>query len=383
MSELPQGWTSALLAEVADINPRLGIRPNEEAPVSFVGMADLDADQASSGPGTTRPYGDVSKGYTYFRREDILVAKITPCFQNNKIGQANITHEHGAGSTEFHVVRPHRGQLDERYLLHFLRRQEILQAGESMMTGSGGQRRVPPHFLRNLRIPLPPLPEQRRIAAILDKGIILQELTLKRKERTNSLLNQVFIKWFPKNQHLSAPLASLGTVTTGKTPPTNDATSFGGPIPFTTPGDLLEKTPARWLSEDGAQKSRVVRSGSALVCCIGATIGKVGIARQPTAFNQQINAVEWGDSIDDAYGYFALRARSRHIAALGESTTMPILNKGQFSKLTIPVPPISKQRKFREFFDTWEKQQTSHEAQLQTLEALARSLPSRAFRGEL
>lgn len=97
----------------------------------------------------------------------MLLAKITPCFQNKKISAADIDTEVGIGSTEFHVLRTSNA-IDMKYLLHLLRQDSVVSEGEKCMTGSGGQRRVPRWFLENLSIPLPPLAEQQRIAEILD-----------------------------------------------------------------------------------------------------------------------------------------------------------------------------------------------------------------------
>ncbi|QGF22446.1 hypothetical protein [Raineyella fluvialis] len=138
---------------MADLNPRESTRPALDLPISFVPMADLDAEQGIAGPGTDRPFSEVSKGYTIFRDQDVLVAKITPCFENGKIGQAHLRQGIGVGSTEFHVVRPHADRLDPRYVLHYLRQQRVLDAGERRMTGSAGQRRVPLVFLNDLQIP--------------------------------------------------------------------------------------------------------------------------------------------------------------------------------------------------------------------------------------
>lgn len=358
MSALPDGWKSVSVGDILELK---------------YGKALPKKDRR---PGTVQVFGSGGEvdrhDATYLEDPSIIVGR------KGSIGSVYLSDGPCWPIDTAYYVSHDSQDTDLRWLFHRLKALPLSDMNKSAAVPGLNREDV-----YRLRIPLPPLPEQRRIAAILDKGSSLQERALRRREKTDSLLTQAFMMWFPRNQYPTAPIASLGAVATGKTPPTNDTTSFGGPIPFTTPGDLMEKTPARWLSESGAEKSRVVRGGSALVCCIGATIGKVGIARQSTAFNQQINAVEWDDSIDDAYGYFALRAQSRLIASLGASTTMPILNKGQFSKLTIPVPPISEQRQFGQFFDTWERQQTSHEAQLQTLEALTRALQSRAFRGEL
>ncbi|MBK7625243.1 MAG: restriction endonuclease subunit S [Kineosporiaceae bacterium] len=137
--------------------------------------------------GETRRFSDVSTGYTLFENGDLLVAKITPCFENNKIGQARLSHAVGVGSSEFHVVRPNRKLVDDRYLLHFLRQDRVRIDGERRMTGSGGQRRVPPAFLRDLEVPLMPLDEQRRIAAILDRADALRA----KRRQALLLLNDV------------------------------------------------------------------------------------------------------------------------------------------------------------------------------------------------
>src|SRR5664280_2579274 len=101
--------TAVPLAEVADVNPKAMVRPADEAEVSFVPMAELDAVAATTTSGQTRQFREVSKGYTIFHDEDLLVGKITPCFENNKIGQAKLRHRVGVGSSEFHVVRPRPG----------------------------------------------------------------------------------------------------------------------------------------------------------------------------------------------------------------------------------------------------------------------------------
>ncbi|MDN6425084.1 MAG: restriction endonuclease subunit S [Bifidobacterium crudilactis] len=163
---LPEGWRWVTLGEVAEINPK-GAKPADDDDVSFVGMAQLDADTATATPLETRSFAEVSSGYTVFRNRDILAAKITPCWENGKVGQAELDHEVGVGSTEFHVIRP-GNELHTRYALHFLRLPDVRATGELRMTGSAGQRRVPTKYFTDLQIPLPPLSEQRWIAEILD-----------------------------------------------------------------------------------------------------------------------------------------------------------------------------------------------------------------------
>ncbi|WP_137161122.1 restriction endonuclease subunit S [Blastococcus sp. CCUG 61487] len=178
------------LGDIADINPRLPERPGSEELVSFLPMAGLGTD-GSTECGEERPFGEVSRGYTPFLDGDLLIAKITPCFQNNKIGQARIGRRVGVGSTEFHVVRPRSHVADARYLLHFLRRDQVRLEGERRMTGSGGQRRVPVGFLEGLDLPLPPLSEQQRIAAVLDRVDTLQAATTRARQLNVALIQGV------------------------------------------------------------------------------------------------------------------------------------------------------------------------------------------------
>lgn len=184
------------LLEVAEINPALDqVLPDDE-PVSFLPMSGVDPDHVHATGARTRLFGEVKKGYTPFVNGDVLVAKITPCFENGKIAQAILPHRIGFGSTEFHVVRPHAAALEARYLVHYLRQEHVRRAGERKMTGSAGQRRVPEHFLANLRIPLPPLLEQRRIAAILDKADALRAKRRAALEKLDELTQAIFLDMF-------------------------------------------------------------------------------------------------------------------------------------------------------------------------------------------
>lgn len=203
------------LGDVAHINPKPRRIPQQDELVSFAGMADLSAERGSIAQSILRPYSEVCKGYTSFQADDILVAKITPCFENCKIGMASIPTDVGYGSTEFHVIRPLDARLDKRYTLHFLRQKKILLSGERRMTGSAGQRRVPATFLEELEIPIPPLEEQRRIAAILDVIQRMRQLHAKRIVGLSALRQSLYrqLTGQPGSRLLS--LSSLAKITSG------------------------------------------------------------------------------------------------------------------------------------------------------------------------
>ena len=202
-------------------------------------------------------------------------------------------------------------------------------------------------IVEDLQIPLPPLDEQRRIAEVLDNADALRSKRRAALAQLDILTQSIFLDMFgepatnPKGWPVRA-LRSLGRVATGGTPPSAKEGMFDGAIPFITPGDLESDQPIkRTVTDAGAEASRTVDAGATLVCCIGATIGKIGKSTVRSAFNQQINAVEWGERMHAEYGCAVMRFFKPTVIAWGSSTTLPILKKSSFERIEIPVPPLS------------------------------------------
>ena len=172
---LPDGWRWVKLGEVCEVNPRRpSIDRSEETPTTFVPMEAVDAKLGVMDP-HVRPFGEIKKGYTYFAEGDVLFAKITPCMQNGKHAIAQgLLDGIGFGTTEFHVLRP-SNQIIAEWVHFFLRQPSVLLEATEHFTGSVGQQRLPQEYLFNRKIPLPPLTEQRRIAAILKKQMAAVE----------------------------------------------------------------------------------------------------------------------------------------------------------------------------------------------------------------
>ena len=159
-------WPVETIDVVVQVNPKLAAadRPDLNEIVCFVPMAAVSEETLSIEAQAERPFSEVAKGYTPFKRGDVLVAKITPCFENGKMALAdNLAHELGFGTTEFHVFRPSE-RITGPYLFNLLRAPYVRKAGAMKMKGAAGQRRVPADFFAALTIPLPPLAEQKRIA---------------------------------------------------------------------------------------------------------------------------------------------------------------------------------------------------------------------------
>ena len=152
--------------------------------------------------------------------------------------------------------------------------------------------------LSRLQIPLPPLAEQKRIAAILDAADALRAKRRETLAQLDTLLQSTFLDMFgdPVTNPMGwevQPLKELGQVQTGSTPPSKLEAMFGGEVPFVTPGDLKVTwtNSSRTVTIAGAKKSRTVQRGATFVCCIGATIGKMGKAEKFSAFNKLLNYI--------------------------------------------------------------------------------------------
>ena len=132
-------------------------------------MAAVEAGTGQIDLSQTRLFADVRKGYTRFSEGDVLFAKITPSMENGKVAVAKgLTNYSGCGSTEFHVLRPGKCMSGD-FLLFFLLQDTFRREARGHMAGTAGQLRVPAEFLREALIALPPLPEQRRIVAEIEK----------------------------------------------------------------------------------------------------------------------------------------------------------------------------------------------------------------------
>ena len=163
----PYGWGLKTLGECCELNPRRPQNMNADVEYSFVAMPSV-SDDGRVDATITRPYKEVCKGFTYFAENDVLFAKITPCMENGKGGVAKgLKNDAGFGSTEFHVLRPIEGISDPYWLYIITMFKKFRSDAEKVMTGTGGQRRVPITYLNEYKIALPPINHQKQFAAFV------------------------------------------------------------------------------------------------------------------------------------------------------------------------------------------------------------------------
>ncbi len=167
MSEIPEKWTQTSLGEVVQLNPKSVL--DDELKVGFSPMAMIPKDYRGVIEFEERLWGKAKKGYTHFQDGDVLFAKVTPCFENGKAAfVTGLPNGKGAGSTEYFVLRPYGALIESKYLLALVKTKGFLRNGATNMTGSVGLKRVPKEFVQTYPLPLPPLAEQKEIAARLD-----------------------------------------------------------------------------------------------------------------------------------------------------------------------------------------------------------------------
>jgi type I restriction enzyme, S subunit len=275
---------------------------------------------------------------------------------------------------------------DLRFVAYALNKRGLRDA----ITGSA-QPQITRTSLSGVEIPLPPLSEQKRIADILDKADAIRRKRQETELMTDNLAESAFIEFFGHPlgpcRWPQKPIGEVGAVSTGNTPSTKNPEFFDGKVPWVRPTELGNWWPvsqtAKTLSESGLRVARSIRAGGTLVCCIGATLGKVGIVDRTSSFNQQINAVDFGEDVDDWYGMFCMRLMAPRFIAEATHTTLPILNKGDFSRQQMPVPPIEQQNRFGKFVDRLLASRTPLTAATDQARSLFDSLVQRAFKGEL
>ena len=385
------------LSEACQIKP-----PKKEAKekiadtemVSFVPMKDLGICEKTIPLTENRTLRKVYSGYTYFADNDVLLAKITPCFENGKLGIAKgLTNQIGFGSSEYIVFRPTES-IDSNYLFYFLSQETFREEGKHVMTGAVGHKRVPKEFIENYVIPLPPLPEQKQIVAILDKAFAginqaiahTEQNLANARELFESYLNTIFMQkqagWVEK------PLGEIGKVSMCKRV-LKKQTSSSGDIPFYKIGTFGKKPNAfisKELYQDFKEKYSFPKKGDILISASG-TIGRRVVYDGMPAYFQDSNIV-WIDNNEKLvlneylYQFYGVCDWNP-----SKGATISRLYNNDLRKIKILYPSLSEQQKLipkmLKFNDETQNLEAIYQQKLTALHELKQSLLQKAFAGEL
>jgi len=418
----PPEWPSTRLRFLCSFNPtkKQLAHLDPSTPVSFVPMEKVSEDGVMD-LGDSRPIESVANGYTFFADGDVLVAKITPCFENGKGAECKrLTNGFGFGTTEFHVLRSK--YLDSRFLYYITASDPFRTIGATEMSGAAGQKRIPESFLQNLITPVPPVPTQRRIAAFLDQetaridALVAEKETLLGllEEKRASLISQAVTRgldpraklkpsgipwlgevpehWKPKElRYLVDPKRQImyGIVLPG--PHVEDGVPIikGGDV---RPHRLNPATLSRTTHEIALRHARsMVRSGD-IVFSIRGSIGDVAFVPDSldgANLTQDAARIAARSDVDRDWLFWALQSSytysSLEVGSLGAAVRG--INIRDLKRLWLALPPLAEQRAIGAFLTTQMRNLIGLEAEIQTSISLLRekrsSLISSAVTGEM
>ncbi|EFU98942.1 restriction endonuclease subunit S [Escherichia coli] len=328
---------------------------------------------------TQLPFKEVKSGFTYFEKGDVLLAKITPCFENGKgCHTADLPTNVGFGSTEFHVLRENEDS-DSRFIYFWTTDKKFRASLESEMVGSAGHRRVPLVAIEKYLIPCPPnLQEQSAIADSLSDInnfiLALEKLIVKKQAIKTATMQRLLTgktrlpqfalrkdgsaKGYKKSELGEIPedwvVTSIGQFTdccAGGTPSTKISAYWGGTHPWMSSGELHLKqvyAVADYITDEGLVNSstKYVPKNSVLVGLAGQgkTRGTVAINRIELCTNQSIAAIFPSKHHSTEFLFYNLDSRYEELRSLSTGDGgRGGLNLTIIRKLHLAFPPKEEQ----------------------------------------
>ena len=394
-TELPDGWEYKKLIEVCDLNPKKSeLKGSSNLLVSFVPMADMEAKQKYLVAGQKRQLNEVYTGYTYFKDGDVLLAKVTPCFENGKSGIANnLTNGIGFGSSEYYVFRPKQDVLSD-YIYYVISNNKFLIEGSQNMSGAVGLKRVTKDFIQNYRIAIPSFPEQKRIVTAvetlfnkIDKSIgLLQENIDHVKKLRSSVINEVF-----NNNWRTKKLIDVCNIVGGGTPAKSNNSYYGGDILWATVGDMnidfLEDTKLKINSQAVKNSATNIIPKGNLIIATRVGLGKICVLTRDSAINQDLKGIIPSRAIYSMFLFYWLQSRSDYFISKGMGATVKGFKLEILENLDVPFIPVEKQKQIANYIKRINDKSAAltfrYQSKLDELKRLKNSILESAFRGEL
>lgn len=315
--------------------------------VSFVPMADLNEHRIAFQPNDAKLLSEVSTSYTYFEDNDVLLAKVTPCFENGKAGIARgLLNGIGFGSSEFYVLRSGPQVLPE-WIYFCVMHPLFRDAAVAQMTGTGGLQRVPRDYVDNFQIPLPPLEVQKEIVAEIEG---YQKVI----DGARAVLNY----YRPKIPiHPDWPMVPLSDVSRAKNGFAFKSEEYVNEglrvirIKNVQKGEVIDDDP-KFISFDRADEFAVFRlnAGDILMSLTG-NVGRVGrleAEHEPSVLNQRVAHIELkpGAAILPEFLFAILNADKFEQDAISAATgvAQANLSSNWVNEYQIPLPPLATQQ---------------------------------------
>lgn len=384
---MKKGWERKRFGDVCAYDKSQGMHHS----LPYVGLEHIESDTGRF-IGSLEPQPVRSSTFR-FSDKHILYGRLRP-YLNKAIAPDFAGH----CSTEIFPIKP-KAEVSREYLLYWLLSDETMERINGTCTGAR-MPRADMNEVLDFEIPLPPLPEQRRIVGILEEAFAglataqanaetnLQNARALFESQLQAVFSQRGKGWVEKR------VEEIGKTQTGSTPKTSDQSNYGDFISLVKPGDFNTDGTLDYdkdgLSESGAKGARIVPAGSVLMVCIGATIGKCGYCDRDVTTNQQVNALTPSDGSSNRFIYYQMLTETfqRKVIHASGQATLPIINKSKWSALSVWLPPeVADQKEIAAQFDALSSETTRlaaiYQQKLAALAALKKSLLHQAFSGAL
>lgn len=349
-------WEEKRLEDIIDVNPPVKLKKGESYP--FIDIDKVSPTRRSVTNEEVKVYDGQSS--SKFCDGDTVFSRITPCLENRKIAKVAIEGDAAFGSTEFYVFRTKKKKADARFTYYLTSSDAVVLPAINSMTGASGRQRADKRFIQRLKLNLPDLPTQERIADILSAYDDLIEANNRRIELLEQAAQELYREWFvrfrfPGHENVKFEnglpegwsiqrLSSYGRIETGKTPSMEKQENYGNNVMFIKTPDMHGNTfvikSEEMLSECGhlTQPKKLLPPNSIMVTCIGSG-GIVAINAEQAHTNQQINSIVLNDSTKLEWLYFTCKSLKSTIELFGATgTTMTNLSKGKFERLKVINP---------------------------------------------
>lgn len=420
--EVPENWIWSRIGYICEINPKreMDLKEYDDKTLcTFIPMSAVDGELGQVITPEIKKFGEVKKGYTNFKNEDIIFAKITPCMENMKSAIVNdIVNSIGFGSTEFHVIRVNKTYSNNKYMFYFLRSHDFLTEAKYAMTGAVGQQRVSKNFISVYKIPIPPLSEQQRIVAFieslfekLDRAKELVQNALDSFEnRKSAILHKAFTgeltaKWRKENgvdfekDWVSTKLGEISALITKGASPKWQGINYvndGNGVLFVTSENVrqgfLDFSNEKYLEVEinNKQKRSVLKRGDVLVNIVGASIGRAAIfdLDKVANINQAVCLIRLDDKNSIRYLCYYLNSPEalKYYSESKVDVARANLSLQDINNIYLPIPTLEEQQEIVRILDSLlDKEQRAKELCdiIESIDHMKKSILARALRGEL
>lgn len=273
LGNIPSHWQVIPVKHLAALTPKKSAIDAEllSQECSFLPMEKLKLNSVTLDE--KRLVSDVYNGYTYFEDGDVLMAKVTPCFENKNIAVASgLLNGVGFGSSEIYVLRSN-GRVNNRFLYYRLQEDSFMDIAIAAMSGAGGLKRVPSEIVSGYSLAKPELAEQAQIANFLDYETAKidtliekqQQLIKLLKEKRQAVISHAVTKGIPNKEHPNTPMKDSGVEWLGEVPAhwivskiKNYAKIESGHTPSKTKEEYWVDCTVPWVSLNDSRQLKVV-----------------------------------------------------------------------------------------------------------------------------